>query len=166
MVIRSTIFTHALLPAMECGLVVLKFRTHEARSIDTWVTAITHAAPVTVTVDAAVGMLAKGRVPSSFCQEGVPQIWIICCEGRSRDRVNVIPCLGRVRPTVEASGEGITLASNAHYGTSYGRRYPRGARGTMRSGTRSSRGSGSGGSRLREAAIVGERRSMARCKAL
>ena len=38
------------------------------------------AVSVTVTFDAAVGMLAHGRVPSSFGQEGVPQIWIIRCE--------------------------------------------------------------------------------------
>ena len=60
LVVRRTIITHALLPAAEGRLVVLKFGVHETRSVDTRATAITHAVTVTVTVDAAIGMLAKG----------------------------------------------------------------------------------------------------------
>ena len=142
MVVRGTIFTHALLSATECGLVVLEFRIHEARSVDTRsvdtrATAITHAVSVTVTVDAAVGMLAKGRVPSSFGQERIPQIRVIRRESRSRDCVNTIPCLSGVRPAVKASSEWIPLGSNTHYGTRYRRGHPRRAKGIVGSITRS-----------------------------
>ena len=138
MVVRSTVITHALLPAAECRLIVLKFGVHETRSVNTRATAITHAVSVTVTVDTAVGMLAKGRVPSCLGQERVPQVWIIRRESRSRNCVNTIPCFSRVGPTIKASGEWITLGSNAHYRTRYRRGYPRRARGIVGSITRSS----------------------------
>ena len=138
MVVRRTIITHALLPAAECRLVVLKFGVHETRSIDTRATAVTHAVPVTVTVNTAVGMLTKGRVPSRFGQEGVPQVRVIRRESRSRNCVNTISCFGRVWPAVKASSEGVTLGSNAHYRTRYRRGYPRRARGIVRSIARSS----------------------------
>ena len=148
MIVRRKIIAHALLPAAECRRVVLKFGVHETRSVDTRATAVTHAVPVTVTVDTAVGMLAKGRVPSSFGQERIPQMRVIRRESRSRNCVNTIPCLGGVRLAVEASSEWITLGSNTHYRTRYRRWYPRRAKGIVGSITRSGRCGGSRGGRL------------------